>query len=133
MKNETGKTQSFNTRWTLKNWVLILAVQMTKEEMEAAAAGLDNVKNGKSVVHEFNTPCWIHGQLFNRPGFTDNTGVLTSRIQRVEMIDNTIYAITSSGSCYRLEDGIDGLGIRDSGDDVTVECVKDGKTCRYKL
>lgn len=131
MKEET---RSFETRWALRNWVLVLSAAMSEEEMKEAVAGLDNVKSSRIVSYEFVKPCWLHGQLFNRPGFADNSGVLTSRLSRIEKIDNTVYAITKSGSCYRLEDGIDGIGIREGEDDITVEAIAaSGEVARYKL
>ena len=131
MKEET---RSFETRWALRNWVLILSAAMSEKEMKEAVAGLDNVKGGRTVSYEFVNPCWLHGQLFNRPGFADNSSVLTSRLSRIEMIDNTVYAITKSGSCYRLEDGIDGIGIPEGEDDISGEATTaSGEVARYKL
>ena len=131
MKEET---RAFETRWVLRSWVLVLSAEMSEVEMNEASAGLDNVKGGRTVSYEFTCPCWLYGQLFNRPGFNENDGVLTSRISRIEMIDNAVYGITRSGSCYRLENGINGLAVREGEDDITVTYTdENGKTIRYKL
>lgn len=128
----TEETATFSTKWMLADWLLVLSCESSVEAMKATADGVAAVKNGKTVVFNIEADCWIYGKVNYRPGFHNGEGVLTSKLDRVECIDNTLYAITESGSCYRLEGGIDGIGVR-KGESITVEKVENGKTVRYEL
>lgn len=131
--NHVEETSSFSTKWTLNNWLLVLSGESSEAAMKETADGIAKVQKGKAVVYEIVTDCWLFGRLHNRPGFKNGESVLTSRISRMECIDNVLYAITKSGSCYRLEGSIDGIGVKDRNGSIIVEKVENGKTIRYEL
>lgn len=133
-RSTEAETRSFETRWVLKYWIVVLTCAMAKNEKDEVIVGINDVKAGRKTTYEFTKPCWLFGQLSNRPGFKDNVSVITSRINRIEIIDSTIYGITESDSCYRLADAIDGIGVRYGDKDIEVEyTTPDGETARYLL
>jgi hypothetical protein len=125
-------TMTFAANWSIQDWILVLSFELTESEMRDISAKFSDVQKGRASSRNFNQPCWIYGKIFNHPDFDNNAGILTSRIKCAEMVDNSLYIDTDSGSRYRLEGGVEGIGIRD-GENITVECIKDGKTCRYVL
>ena len=131
MKNKDN-TMTFAANWSIQDWILVLSSELTEETMKDISANFSDVQKGRASSRGFDQPCWIYGKVFNHPDYGNNEGILTSRIESAEMIDNSLYVITISGSRYRLEGGVDGIGIR-NGEKITVECIRDGKTCRYEL
>ena len=129
-----SETTSFSTKWSLAGWILVLSVSMSADAMNKAVEGLKRVKDGKTVVYHFDSKgIQIYGRIQNRPDFQDNSGVVTSGLDYVEMVDGTMYAITKTGSCYRLEDGIDGFGIYDGKEIIVEQTKEDGSISRYIL
>ena len=131
MKNKDN-TMTFAANWSIQDWILVLSSELTEKEMKDISTNFSDVQKGRAPSRGFDQPCWIYGKVFNHPDFDNNEGILTSRIESAEMIDNSLYVITISGSRYRLEGGVEGIGIR-NGENITVECIRDGKTCRYEL
>ena len=131
MKNKDN-TMTFAANWSIQDWILVLSSELTEKEMKDISTNFSDVQKGRASSRSFDQPCWIYGKVFNHPDFDNNEGILTSRIESAEMIDNSLYVITISGSRYRLEGGVEGIGIR-NGENITVECIRDGKTCRYEL
>lgn len=131
MKNKDS-TMTFAANWSIQDWILVLSSELTEDKMKDISAKFSDVQKGRASSRSFDQPCWIYGKVFNHPDFDNNEGILTSRIESAEMIDNSLYVITISGSRYRLEGGVEGIGIR-NGESITVECIRDGKTCRYEL